>query len=160
MSECLQPRWTVACQAPCPWDSPGRNTGVGNHSLPGPGVKPRSPALQAGSLLLCHLGSYLKFLGNQGYFGEYGTNRQSDKKKGSSPIRRPFRDTLLLDSTPYSARAGLSWIPYQRSGPHELLKLKLSPSPSQVVHINQFPREDLGLCPARSGQFSNEPLDD
>ena len=25
--------WTVACQALCPWDSPGRNTGVGCHSL-------------------------------------------------------------------------------------------------------------------------------
>ena len=135
---------------------------MGKHSLPGPGVKPRSPALQAGSLLLHHLGSYLKFLGNQGYFREYGTNCQSDEKKGSGPIRRPFRDTLLLDSNrpPPPARAGLSWVPHQRSGPHELLRLKLSPSPSQVVHINQFPREDLGLCPARSGQFSNEPLDD
>ena len=25
--------WTIACQAPCPWDSPGNNTGVGCHSL-------------------------------------------------------------------------------------------------------------------------------
>ena len=25
--------WTVACQALCPWDSPGKNTGVGCHSL-------------------------------------------------------------------------------------------------------------------------------
>ena len=25
--------WTVALQAPCPWDSPGRNTEVGCHSL-------------------------------------------------------------------------------------------------------------------------------
>ena len=25
--------WTVAHQAPCPWDSPGKNTGVGCHSL-------------------------------------------------------------------------------------------------------------------------------
>ena len=24
--------WTVACQAPCPWDSPGKNTGVGCHA--------------------------------------------------------------------------------------------------------------------------------
>ena len=21
--------WTAACQPPCPWDSPGKNTGVG-----------------------------------------------------------------------------------------------------------------------------------
>ena len=25
--------WTVACQALCPWDSPGKNTGVGCHAL-------------------------------------------------------------------------------------------------------------------------------
>ena len=34
-------------------DSPGKNTGVGSHSLldlPDPGIKPRSPALQADSL--------------------------------------------------------------------------------------------------------------
>ena len=39
----------------CPWDSPGKNTGVGGHSLlqgnlPNPGIKPGSPALQADSL--------------------------------------------------------------------------------------------------------------
>ena len=39
----------------CPWDSPGKNTGVGCHSLlqgnlPDPGIEPRSPALQADSL--------------------------------------------------------------------------------------------------------------
>ena len=25
--------WTVACHAPCPWDYPGTNTGVGCHFL-------------------------------------------------------------------------------------------------------------------------------
>ena len=25
--------WIVACQTPCPWDSPGKNTGVGCHAL-------------------------------------------------------------------------------------------------------------------------------
>ena len=39
----------------CPWNSPGRNTGVGCHFLlqgifPGPGIKPRSPTLKANSL--------------------------------------------------------------------------------------------------------------
>jgi len=39
----------------CPWNSPGKNTGVGSHSLlqadlPHPGIKPESPALQADSL--------------------------------------------------------------------------------------------------------------
>ena len=40
----------------CPWDSPGKNTGVGSYSLlqgifPTPGIKPRSPALQVDFLL-------------------------------------------------------------------------------------------------------------
>ena len=54
----------------CPWDSPGKNTGVGCHflfqgNLPDPGIK---PALQADSFQLCHLGSsnitlsYSKFM--------------------------------------------------------------------------------------------------
>ena len=45
----------------CPWNSVGKNTGVGCHSLlpgifpvqglnPNPGIEPRSPALQADSL--------------------------------------------------------------------------------------------------------------
>ena len=37
-----------------PWDSPGKNTGVGCHfllrDLPDPGIEPRSPALQADTL--------------------------------------------------------------------------------------------------------------
>jgi len=40
----------------CPWDSPGKNTGVGcrallQGNLPTPGTEPRSPAFQADSLL-------------------------------------------------------------------------------------------------------------
>ena len=39
----------------CPWNSPGKNIGVGSHSLfqgnlPNPGIKPGSPALQADAL--------------------------------------------------------------------------------------------------------------
>ena len=39
----------------CPWDSPGKNTGVDCHSLlqgnlPDPGIEPRSPELQADCL--------------------------------------------------------------------------------------------------------------
>ena len=39
----------------CPWDSPGKNTGVDYHALlqgnlPNPRVEPRSPTLQAASL--------------------------------------------------------------------------------------------------------------
>ena len=35
----------------CPWNSPGKNTGVGCHSLPDPGFKLRSLALKEDSLL-------------------------------------------------------------------------------------------------------------
>ena len=39
----------------CPWDSPGKNTGVGYHfllqgNLPNPGIEPRSPALESDTL--------------------------------------------------------------------------------------------------------------
>ena len=41
--------WIVACQFLCPWDCPGKNTGVGCHALhqgglPDPGTEPASPA--------------------------------------------------------------------------------------------------------------------
>ena len=41
---------TIAQQLLCSWNSPGKNTGVGCHSLL-QGIKPGSPALQADSLL-------------------------------------------------------------------------------------------------------------
>ena len=46
----LQPPGTIA-RLLCPWNSPGKNTGEGCHSLPDPGFKPRSLALQEDSLL-------------------------------------------------------------------------------------------------------------
>ena len=57
-------QWTVAHQAPLPWDSPGKNTGVGCHALlqgifPTQGSEPASPAapaVQADSLPLSHWG--------------------------------------------------------------------------------------------------------
>ena len=33
MSNSVPPPWTAVHQAPCPWDSPGKNTGVGCHVL-------------------------------------------------------------------------------------------------------------------------------
>ena len=51
--------WTAAW-LPCPWDFPGKNTGVPFTSpgdLPHPGIEPGSPALQADSLPLSHQGS-------------------------------------------------------------------------------------------------------
>ena len=54
-SDSLQPHRLQPTKLLCPWDSPGKNTGVGCHfllqgNLPNSGIKPRSPALQADSL--------------------------------------------------------------------------------------------------------------
>ena len=48
----------------CPWDSAGKNTGMGCHALlPNPGIESRSPALQGDFLpTLSHLGSPLPLL--------------------------------------------------------------------------------------------------
>ena len=50
MGDSLQPTRLL-----CPWNSPGKNTGMGSHSLlqgipPDPGIEPQSPALPADSL--------------------------------------------------------------------------------------------------------------
>ena len=54
MSYSLWPM-TVACQAPLSINSPGKNTGLVSHSLlqgiSWPGIQPRSPVLQADSLI-------------------------------------------------------------------------------------------------------------
>ena len=51
----LQPHGLWLTRFLCPWNSPGKNTGVGSHSflqgnLPNPGIEPRSPTLQVDSL--------------------------------------------------------------------------------------------------------------
>ena len=53
----------------CPWNSPGKNTGLGSHSLlqgnlPDPGMEPWSPVLQADSLLCEALGTEVKWSGS------------------------------------------------------------------------------------------------
>ena len=55
--------WPHGLQPPrllCPWNSPGKNTGVGCHFLLQrtflPGMNPTCPALAVGFLLLSHLG--------------------------------------------------------------------------------------------------------
>ena len=60
MSDCLQPHGLDPAKLLCPWDSLGKNIGVGcppPGDLPSPGIEPPSSALQAGSLLLSHQGS-------------------------------------------------------------------------------------------------------
>ena len=55
MSDSLGPPPLWATRLLCPWDSPGKKTGVGSHSLlqenlPYPGIEPGSPAFQADSI--------------------------------------------------------------------------------------------------------------
>ena len=55
MSNSLRPHGMQPAKLLCPWNSPGKNTGVGSHSvlqgnLPNPRNKPRSPTLKADSL--------------------------------------------------------------------------------------------------------------
>ena len=65
VSDSLQPHGLWPSRLFCPWDSPGKNTGVGCHSVPQgifltQGLNPRLLCLlhwQAGSLPLAHLGS-------------------------------------------------------------------------------------------------------
>ena len=65
MSNSLQPHGLWLTRLLCPWDSPGKNTGVGCHALlreilPYPGIELMSlisPAWQADSVQLSHLGS-------------------------------------------------------------------------------------------------------
>ena len=57
----------------CPWESPGKNTGVGccvllQGTLLNPGIEPTSPAasvVQVNSLLLSHRGSPLNLYNNK-----------------------------------------------------------------------------------------------
>ena len=48
MSDSLQPRGLSRLF--CPWDFPGKTTGVSYHSLPDPGIEAGYPALQVDSL--------------------------------------------------------------------------------------------------------------
>ena len=52
MSDSSMTPWTIAHQAPLYMGFSSRNTGVGCHFLPEPGIEPTSPALQTYSLLL------------------------------------------------------------------------------------------------------------
>ena len=56
--------WTTATRLLCPWDSPGKETGVGGHALlwgifPTQGWNPRLLHWQVGSFLVSHQGSPL-----------------------------------------------------------------------------------------------------
>ena len=62
MSDSLRPHGLLPTRLLCPWDSPGKGTGMGCQShlqgnLPDPGMEPGSPALQVDSSPLSHQGS-------------------------------------------------------------------------------------------------------
>ena len=64
MSGFLRPHGLEPTKLLCPWDFPGKNTGVGQHfllqgSIPNPGIEPASPAWQADSLPLSSQGRSL-----------------------------------------------------------------------------------------------------
>ena len=55
VSDSVRPHGLQLTRLLCPWNSPGKNTGVGSHpfhqgTLPNPGIKSGSPALRAVSL--------------------------------------------------------------------------------------------------------------
>ena len=60
VSNSLQPHGLQPTRLLCPCDSPGKNTGwvaiSSPADLPNPGIKPRSPTLQVGSLQNLHQG--------------------------------------------------------------------------------------------------------
>ena len=60
LSDSLRPQGLQLSRLLCPWDFPGKNTGMGCCSrlwdLPDPGNKPASPTLKADSLPLSHQG--------------------------------------------------------------------------------------------------------
>ena len=99
--------WTVAHQAPLSMEfSPGKNTGVGSHSLPNSGIKPGSPALQADSLPSGLLGKpkylYNKRMNSQINNLERGKEVSSPGSQVQSPFiraraaQRGGKDTVLL----------------------------------------------------------------
>ena len=96
--------WTVATRLLCPWDSPGKNTGVGCHFLlqgifltQGSNPSLASSALAGGSLPLCHLGSPLMIqIYDFGFWknpmfnliSHFPTSNECQKKRGYLELRR------------------------------------------------------------------------
>ena len=97
----------IACQAPlCPWDSPGKNTGVGCHVLlqrifPAQGLNPGLLSLlqwQVDSLLLSHQGkpwsAYVCI-----YTHIFPKIQKDSKRKGKSPLLYPQYFSLKPNKT-------------------------------------------------------------
>ena len=84
--------WTVAPRLLCPWDSPGKNTGVGLHFL----LQESGPCLlclprwQGDSLPLCHLGSLRASQCRRNRYEKMGRSR------GFVFTNTPFPETSYL----------------------------------------------------------------
>ena len=72
----LRPRGLQPARLLCPWDSPGKNTGVGCHfllqeDLPDPGIKPESPAQAIVSIM----GTWSDYMITRNLFGSHIPHR-------------------------------------------------------------------------------------
>ena len=93
MSHSLQPHGPYPTRLLCPWDSPGKKTGVGSHTLLQgifltQGSSPRLLHWQADSLLLRHLASSICIYGYIHFFSisEYLEGLQTIKPQSSKHI--------------------------------------------------------------------------
>ena len=100
MSNSFVTLWTVTPQLLCPWDSPGKDTGVGCHFLsqgifPDPGMEASSPQLLMRSLPLSHQGTVSRFRGGGG-----GTQRGGRINLDSTLFRHESEVLVSLVSLP------------------------------------------------------------
>ena len=114
-------RWTVACQAPLPWDSPDKNTGMGCHVLlqgifPTQGSNPGLSHCRWILYQLSHQGSPKNTLGdfilileitNSSMLSLYSGYKNSLKRFSSSSRRCPGRECNVAGRSLRKRRADL-----------------------------------------------------
>ena len=113
VSDALQLFLLLPARLLCPWDFPGKNTRMGCHFFPDPGIEPLSPALQVGSLPLGHQGSLVWLLG-RGYFSGCIAHASLPQLHLPSPVHpSPYHDRChsliewLIDwSCPFTVEPG------------------------------------------------------
>ena len=89
--------WTVACQLLCPWDSPGKNSGVGCHAL-FQGIFPT----QELNPCLPHCGQILYCLSHQGSPYLVIVFSESSPWVGKIPWRREIFSSILAWRIPWT----------------------------------------------------------
>ena len=114
--------WTVAHQALCPWDSPGKNTGVGSHTLLWvyPLAIPFSRSRDriswiAGRFFYCHTtstgGSEVKASASN--VGDLGSIPGLDPWVGKIPWRRKWQPTpVFLPGESHGRRSQVGYSPW------------------------------------------------